>query len=59
MFIGIQVANWNDSRIDKGRAVAYLEQVAEHDQLMVERQRRTEAGESRQSVVAIRLIPAL
>jgi len=59
VFIGIQAANWNDSRIDKDRAVAYLERVAEHDQLMVERQRRTEAGKSRQSVVAIRLIPAL
>lgn len=27
VFIGIQVANWNDARIDAGRAVAYLERI--------------------------------
>lgn len=27
VFIGIQVANWNDARIDAGRAAAYLERI--------------------------------
>jgi hypothetical protein len=27
VFIGIQVANWNDSRIDEGRASAYLQRI--------------------------------
>jgi len=27
VFIGIQVANWNDARIDEGRAQAYLERI--------------------------------
>ena len=29
VFIGIQVANWNDARIDAGRAVAYLERIGQ------------------------------
>jgi len=28
VFIGIQVANWNDARIDQGRALAYLERIS-------------------------------
>jgi len=28
VFIGIQVANWNDARIDEGRAAAYLERIS-------------------------------
>ncbi len=27
VFLGIQMANWNDARIDQGRAVAYLERI--------------------------------
>ena len=29
VFIGIQVANWNDARIDEGRAAAYLERIGQ------------------------------
>lgn len=28
VFIGIQVANWNDARIDQGRTVAYLQRIS-------------------------------
>ena len=28
VFIGIQVANWNDARVDEGRARAYLERIS-------------------------------
>ncbi len=27
VFIGIEVANWNDARVDEGRAQAYLERI--------------------------------
>lgn len=28
VFIGIQVSNWNDARVDEGRARAYLERIS-------------------------------